>query len=195
MNALHRWVCASSRWKSIVETRTFPWVLDGIELGQRVLEVGPGPGIATDLLRNRVKSLSCVEIDRRLAASLERRTAGTNVTVVREDATAMSFADGLFDTALSFTMLHHLPSAALQNRLLGEVLRVLRPGGIFAGVDSLYSRAFALLHLFDTMTMVDPRTFPDRLGAAGFVDIEVDTNQTAFRFRARKSTVGAAVGG
>ena len=189
MNVLHRWLCASSRWKQTVENCTLPWVLNGVELGQNVLEIGPGPGVTSDLLRNRVKSLTCVEIDRQLAASLQRRTAGANVTVVQEDATAMSFENRTFDAVLSFTMLHHVPSAILQDRLLGEVLRVLRPGGIFAGADSLYSRAFALLHLFDTMTVVDPKTFPNRLVAAGFVDIEIDMNRTAFRFRARKSAV------
>jgi ubiquinone/menaquinone biosynthesis C-methylase UbiE len=45
----------------------------------------------------------------------------------------MSFPDATFDGAVSFTMLHHVPSEALQNRLLAEVARVLRPGSIFAG--------------------------------------------------------------
>ena len=97
----------------------------------------------------------------------------------------MSAAAGTFDTAFSFTMLHHVPSAALQDRLLTEVARVLRPGGTFAGTDSIYSRPFALLHLFDTMVVVDPATFASRLQSAGFVDVQVDVKQHAFRFRAR----------
>jgi SAM-dependent methyltransferase len=128
-----------------------------------------------------------------LADFLKRRTAGTNVTVVREDATEMSFENGLFDAALSFTMLHHVPSAALQDRLLREILRVLRPGGVFAGVDSLYSRIFGLLHVFDTMTIVDPNTFPNRLLSAGFVDVQIDMNQNAFRFHARRPVLRASV--
>ena len=98
----------------------------------------------------------------------------------------MSFPDSSFDGALSFTMLHHVPSAALQDGLLAEVARVLRPGGIFAGVNSLSSRGFRLLHLFDTMVVVEPATFPKRLEAAGFVDVQVDVNPYAFRFRARR---------
>jgi SAM-dependent methyltransferase len=83
-------------------------------------------------------------------------------------------------------MLHHVPSAALQDRLLSEVARVLRPGAVFAGVDSLYSRTFRLLHLFDTMVIVDPQTLPRRLKAAGFRDIDTEINPYAFRFRARR---------
>ncbi|MGA3027157.1 MAG: class I SAM-dependent methyltransferase [Bryobacteraceae bacterium] len=186
MNRVHRWLCRSAHWQKTVETQILPWVLDGVDLGANVLEVGPGPGLTTDLLRTRVSHLTCVEIDDRLAASLTRRMAGRNVTVLHEDATAMPLADAAFDGAVCFTMLHHVPSAVLQDRLLAEVARVLRPGGVFAGVDSRYSRSFGLLHLFDTMVVVDPRTFPDRLAAAGFADIDVAVNEHAFRFRARR---------
>jgi SAM-dependent methyltransferase len=130
--------------------------------------------------------LTCVEIDRGFADALARRTAGSNVTVLCEDATAMSLASAAFDGAVSLTMLHHVPSAGLQDRLLSEVARVLRPGGVFVGVDSVYSRSLRLLHLFDTMVLVDPSTFPARLHAAGFKDVHVETNPYAFRFFARR---------
>jgi SAM-dependent methyltransferase len=190
MNLAHRWLCRSDYWRKAVETYIFPWVLDGLDIGPSVLEIGPGPGVTTDLLRTRVDRLTCVEIDQRFADSLGRRMAGHNVTVLHQDATAMPLPEATFDAAVSFTMLHHVPSEALQNRLLAEVCRVLQPGGVFAGTDSLYSRAFRLLHLFDTMVVVDPRTFPDRLKAAGFDEVQVDILQLyAFRFRARKRSV------
>jgi SAM-dependent methyltransferase len=186
MNLAHRCLCRSKRWKNAVETYIVPWVLEGVDLGSDILEVGPGPGVTTDLLRGRVKHLTCVEIDRRLADALARRTAGSNVTVVCEDATAMSLAAGAFDGAVSLTMLHHVPSVALQDRLLSEVARVLRPGGVFVGADSVYSRSLRVLHLFDTMVLVDPAGFPDRLRTAGFKDVQVEVNPYAFRFFARR---------
>jgi SAM-dependent methyltransferase len=187
MNFMHRRLCRSERWRQTVEAHILPWILEGVELGSNVLEVGPGPGVTTDLLSPRVGRLTCVEIDRRLADSLSRRTAGRNVTVLCEDATTMSLPDASFDGAVCFTMLHHVASEALQDRLLAEVARVLRPGAFFAGTDSLYSFAFRLLHLFDTMVPVDPAGFPRRLEAAGFTEVQVDTNPYAFRFRARRS--------
>jgi SAM-dependent methyltransferase len=186
MNLIHRWLCRSDYWKKTVETQLLPWALEGVELGSNVLEIGPGPGITTDLLRTRVARLTCVEIDRALADSLGRRLAGQNVRVLCEDATAMPFAGETFDGVVSFTMLHHVPSAALQDRVLAEVARVLRPGGIFAGIDSLNRRFFSALHLFDTLVLVDPRTFPSRLEAAGFADTRVDVGPRSFRFRARR---------
>jgi SAM-dependent methyltransferase len=186
MNLAHRWLCRSKSWKNAVATHIVPWVLDGIDLGSNVLEIGPGPGVTTDLLRDRVKHLTCVEIDRRYADALARRMAGSNVTVLCEDATAMSLADAAFDGAVSMTMLHHIPSPGLQDRLLKQVARVLRPGGVFVGVDSVYSRSLRLLHLFDTMVLVDPGTFAERLRSAGFKDVQVDVNPYAFRFFARR---------
>ena len=186
MNFMHRRLCRSERWKKTVEAYILPWTLEGVELGSDVLEVGPGPGVTTDLLSPRVARLTCVEIDRRLADSLSRRTAGRNVTVLCQDATAMSLPEASFDGAVCLTMLHHVPSAAMQDRLLAEVARVLRPGGVFAGTDSLYSFPFRLLHLFDTMVPVDRAGFGKRLEAAGFTEVQVDVNPYAFRFRGRR---------
>jgi SAM-dependent methyltransferase len=107
--------------------------------------------------------------------------------VLGGDATAMPFPDASFDAAVCLTMLHHVPSAALRDQLLREAARVLRPGGVLAGTDSLYSFSFRLLHLLDTMVVVDPESFPARLEAAGFREIAIDVRKPyAFRFRARK---------
>jgi len=83
-------------------------------------------------------------------------------------------------------MLHHVPSRELQDRLLAEVRRVLKPGAWFAGTDSLASLRWRLYHLFDTCVPVAPATFGRRLEQAGFVDATVDSNPWAFRFRARR---------
>lgn len=155
MNLLHRCLCSSSRWKQTVETQILPWALEGLELGSNVLEVGPGYGVTTEQLHGQVQHLTCVEIDKALAEKLRLRTEGQNVTVLRESAAAMSSPSETFDGAVCFTMLHHVASKTLQDQLLAEVARVLRPGGIFAGTDSLYSRMFGLLHWFDTMVVVE----------------------------------------
>lgn len=186
MNFLHRWFCSSSSWKQTVEKFIVPWVLDGIDLGSQSLEIGPGYGATTDVLCTRAEHLTCVEIDERLAEGLRRRQQKQNVRVVCQDATMMDFAAESFDSAVCFTMLHHVPSACLQNHLLKQVARVLRPGGIFAGTDSLDSKWFRALHIFDTLVVVPPATFGGRLRAAGFTDVTIETNPYAFRFQARK---------
>jgi SAM-dependent methyltransferase len=185
MNRFHRWFCRTSIWKKTLTNEIIPWALKDVDLGDDVLEVGPGPGMTTDILRERAPRLTSIEIDSRLADALRQRLEGTNVKVVEGDATAMPFADGSFSGAVSFTMLHHVPSLALQDRLLAEIYRVLKPGGVFAGSDSRWGMGFHLIHLWDTMVVVEPETFAARLEAAGFTDVSVKVAKRAFRFRAR----------
>jgi SAM-dependent methyltransferase len=192
MNLVHRILCSSARWKQTMQNDVLPWSLDGLELGSELLEIGPGYGAATELLHSRVGRLTCVEVDPKLAGDLRERMRGHNVTVMHEDATATSLPAGAFDAAVCFTMLHHVPSPLLQDRLLAEAFRLLKPGGVFAGTDSLDGRIFRFLHLFDTLVVVDPGTLPARLTDAGFEDVQVDTNAHAFRFRARKPVMIAA---
>jgi len=183
MNRLHRWYCRSDMWAATVRDQ-LPWVLRGVELGDEVLEVGPGPGLTTDLLRKIASRVTAIEIDPRLAEALRQRTLGQGVEVVTGDATAMPFQAARFSAAVSFTMLHHVTSPELQDRLLAEVYRVLRPGGVFAGSDSTASFLFHLAHLGDTMVLVDPDSFVSRLQAAGFTDARVRRGHRAFSFRA-----------
>jgi ubiquinone/menaquinone biosynthesis C-methylase UbiE len=110
-----------------------------VEPGERMLEIGPGPGAATDWLRHRVTALSAIEIDPVAAAQLRARFAGTNVEVVTGDATRLPWPDGSFDTVTTHTMLHHVPARHGQDQVLSEALRMLRPGGALLASDSLPS--------------------------------------------------------
>jgi SAM-dependent methyltransferase len=185
MNGLHRKLCSSAKWKEVVQRCALPWTIEQIDLGSEALEIGPGYGAATEVLRQQVRHLTCVESDRNLADGLRRKLNG-KVTVRCEDATAVSLPGASFDSAVCFTMLHHIGSAELQNKLFAEVSRVLRPGGTFAGTDSLKSRSMGLIHLFDTLVLVNPERLPQWLTAAGFENVRVDVNPYAFRFRAWK---------
>lgn len=186
MNGIHRWYCKSDHWRRTVTNGILPWALDGITLGESILEVGPGPGITTDWLRHRVDHLECLEIDPVLANALQCRFSATNVTVQRGDATAMPHADSCFSSVLSFTMLHHIPTPELQDRFFREAHRVLEPGGIFAGVDSLPSILMSIFHIRDTLTLVAPDTLALRLKSAGFTDAQVDIGSDRFRFSAMR---------
>jgi len=43
VNKAHLEFCSSPEWARLVEDELLPWVLDGCELGDDLLEVGPGP--------------------------------------------------------------------------------------------------------------------------------------------------------
>lgn len=187
MNELHLNLLASPGWQRYLETDLLPWVLGALALGDDVLEIGPGPGLTTDLLRQRTPRLTALEIDDQLAASLASRLEGTNVEVVHGDATASGFESDRFSAVTCFTMLHHVPSEELQDRLLGEVHRVLRPGGNFVGTDATDTPALRDLHVDDIFVPVEAQSFERRLLEAGFAGVMVDEAEGRLRFVATKS--------
>lgn len=186
MNLFHRWYCNSKGWAEQMQ-QYLPRMLGETDLGHDLLEVGPGPGVTTDILKERVQHVTAVEIDHKLAAKLQARFAGSNVTVIEGDATKMELPDNRFSGAVSFTMLHHVPSPELQDKLLSEVHRVLTPGGTFLGSDSLPSLRWNLYHVFDTRVPIDPDGFQVRLERAGFNQASVYRLPGGFGFRAQKA--------
>lgn len=160
-----------------------------------MLELGPGPGLATDLLRQQVHSLTAIELDPALAESLKARLRGSNVRIVVGDATEMPFPDAQFSAVVSFTMLHHVSSTALQDRLFAQVWRVLQPGGVFVGSDSRQSWQMRMIHLGDTLVPIDPDTVSARLELAGFEVLEIEKNSRAFRFRVRRPVTTSEMSG
>jgi SAM-dependent methyltransferase len=185
VNSKHAQLCPSPEWAEYLHGEVLPAVADGRDLGQELIEVGPGPGASTDWLRHRVPRLVAVEVDPAAADTLAERFVQTNVEVVTADATALPFPDDSFDSAGSFTMLHHLPTAALQNRLLAELLRVLRPGGVLIGSDSLASVELHHFHEDDVYNPIEPATLLTRLQTLGYQAITL-TVDYAITFVAHK---------
>jgi SAM-dependent methyltransferase len=167
-----------------------PWVVDGRRLGEAVLEVGAGPGLVTDALRRRVPRLVAVEVDQQLATALARRLSGSGVQVVQADATALPFRRCRFSAVACFTVLHHLPTVAMQDRMLGEFCRVLRPGGVLVGTDGMDTPSRRQVHAGDVFVPVHPDQLPARLRTAGFTDPVVEVDAGGDRFPVRRHQPG-----
>jgi SAM-dependent methyltransferase len=175
VNEQHRVFCAGEDWRHMVYDTILPEALRGVELGDDVIEVGPGPGFTTDILRTKTARLTAVEIDPVLAASLAERLDGANVDVVRGDATALEFDDDRFSGAASFHMIHHVAPAAQQDRVFAELARVLVPGGMLVAADSGFREETVAFHEGDTYNPIEPEELTSRLAAAGFEGIQVRT--------------------
>ena len=173
MNAAHMEFCASEDWRKMVEEMVLPEALDGVDLGDDVIEVGPGPGFTTDVLRAHAERLTAVEIDPMLADALARRLAGTNVEVICADATVLDLPDDRFTGAGSFNMLHHVPTDDAQDRIFAELARVLRAGGQLVAADGSPRLQADAFHEGDTYHPIEPDALPARLTAAGFTAIQV----------------------
>lgn len=186
MNENHKY-CGSDEWRAVVRESLIPWALGDGNLGDDVIEVGPGYGATTDVLSESAPRVTAVEVDPDLAGMLrERFAAQSHVAVVTGDATALEFPADRFTGAACFNMLHHVPTAELQDRLFSEVARVLRPGGLFVAGDSVPRADLEAYHQGDTYNPVDPEDLEGRLRAAGFTDVEVKTNELGWASLGRK---------
>ncbi|HTW19068.1 MAG TPA: class I SAM-dependent methyltransferase [Mycobacteriales bacterium] len=173
MNSNHQQLCPSPEWATFIQEELLPGLAERVELGQEMLEIGPGPGAATDWLRQRVKRLVAIEIDPEAAAKLAQRFTDSNVEVVTGNATEVPYDADSFDSVGTFTMLHHVPTLAGQSAILAEALRVLRPGGVLIGSDSLGSTELHEFHVDDTYNPIDPAGLLVVLRALGFDRITV----------------------
>jgi ubiquinone/menaquinone biosynthesis C-methylase UbiE len=149
-----------------------------------VLELGAGPGAATEQLQLRAGRVTSLEYNHGFAARLGARVSGTNASVIQGDASTLPFPDSTFTSAIAILMLHHLRSNELQDRAFAEIVRVLLPGGVFLAFEIQDGWMHRVGHIRSTFVPVDPATASARLTAAGFSRAAVDLRRGGFRIRA-----------
>jgi SAM-dependent methyltransferase len=187
MNRYETWFCGSRLWRWVTRRQLLPWILQGSELGDHVLELGAGPGTATEVLGRLAARVTSLEYDHTFAAKLGVRMNGSNATVIRGDAATLPFLEGTFSSALAILMLHHLRSSELQDRAFAEIARVLRPGGVFLAFEIQDGWLHRVGHIRSTFVPVAPASAFPRLTAAGFSNVAVDIRRGGYRIRALRA--------
>src|SRR6201995_596887 len=186
MNVLHQRRCSSEGWATLVRNDLLPWALAGVELGDQTLEIGPGYGATTRVLVALADAVTAVEVDKPMADRLDR-LYGDRARVLHGDGSDTGLPDNAFSSVVCFTMLHHIPSDQLQDKLFAEAFRVLRPSGVFAGSDRMGSLIFRLIPIGDTYNPIGPNDMQERLARIGFGDIRIDAAGNRWRWRAVKT--------
>jgi len=187
MNRYETWFCGTRLWRWVTRRQVLPWILQGSQLGEHVLELGAGPGAATEELGRLAGRVTSLEYDHAFAAKLDARVNGSNATVIQGDAATLPFADRTFSSAIAILMLHHLRSNELQERAFAETCRVLRPGGVFLAFEIQDGRLHRVGHIKSTFVPVAPASAFARLTAAGFSKVTVDIQRGGYRIRALRS--------
>jgi ubiquinone/menaquinone biosynthesis C-methylase UbiE len=126
-------------------------VRDFVELRgkERALDVGTGAGALAFALAPLVHEVVGLDPVPELL-ELARARALPNTEFIEGDGTALPFPDGAFDLAGTHRTLHHV---AQPERIVAELARVTRPGGLVLVVDQLApndAAAAATLHEFET---------------------------------------------
>jgi ubiquinone/menaquinone biosynthesis C-methylase UbiE len=123
----------------------------GVGPGDRVLDVGTGPGylaLAASRLIGPEGAAVGIDASPEMIDRARMRAAreGARAEYQVASAESLPFEEGSFDVAVSRLVLHHLPGE-LKLRALGEVRRVLRPGGRLLVADMASPAAKGAHHL------------------------------------------------
>jgi len=135
--------------------------------GERVLEIGCGRGIGTEIIFKRfgAREVHAFDLDPDMIALARARLSGFPSDRLRlfvGDAAAMEAEDGTFDAVFDFAIIHHIPD---WKKSIREVARVLRPGGRFFFEEVTQQ---ALARWFYRRFLDHPKH--DRFSAREFVD-------------------------
>jgi ubiquinone/menaquinone biosynthesis C-methylase UbiE len=135
----HASVLRSHTWRTAENSAAY--LLDSLQPGQRLLDLGCGPGTLTCDLAERVAPGEVLGVDASEEVLVDARAVASErgvatVTFVPGDAYDLDLPDGSFDVVHAHQVLQHLtdPVAALR-----EARRVLKPGGLLAVRDSDYA--------------------------------------------------------
>jgi ubiquinone/menaquinone biosynthesis C-methylase UbiE len=127
----------------------------GIERGQRVLDVGCGPGAVTSVLAARLGAENVAAVDPSSPFVAACRAGVPGADVREAAAERLPHDDDSFDATVSQLVLNFMADAP---GAVSEMRRVTRPGGVVAAAVWDYADGMTLLRAFwDAARAVDPQ--------------------------------------
>ena len=138
---------AYDRYMGTYSSQLSPQLADfaGVRSGQRVLDVGCGPGALTTELVARVGASGVAAVDPSESFVAAARERNPGVEVVQASAEQLPFPATSFDVALAQLVVHFMPDP---NRGLAEMARVTRRDGVVAACVWDHASSSGPLSLF-----------------------------------------------
>ena len=133
----HESVLRSHLWRTAENSA--PHLLPHLRAGQTLLDVGCGPGTITADFAQTVGRVTALDSSQAVLDQARQTIAHKGldtVDFVAGDAHALTFADGTFDVVHAHQVLHHVSDPV---RVLREMRRVCRPGGLVAARETDYA--------------------------------------------------------
>jgi SAM-dependent methyltransferase len=184
------------RWSRLVAAEFVAWL--GMPPGSRWIDVGCGTGALSGAVLAVAAPAAVTGVDASAAyLAFAARSIGDRVRFAAGDAQALPEPNGGNDAAVSGLVLNFVPQP---ERMLSEMARVVRPGGVVAVYVWDYAGEMQLMrHFWDAAVVLDPgalaldegRRFPicnpiqlaDALRNAGLSAVETRAIDVPTRFR------------
>jgi|KBSSwiStaDraftv2_1062776.scaffolds.fasta_scaffold14395_9 ubiquinone/menaquinone biosynthesis C-methylase UbiE len=99
-----------------------------------VLDIGTGTGAQANAFAEKAGRVVGIDVSRSMLVIARRNTRLPNVTFQQADATALPFGDARFDVSCVSFVLHEMP-ASIREQTIGEMARVIKPGGTVFIID------------------------------------------------------------
>ncbi len=162
----------------------------GIKPGNKVLDVGCGTGSLTLTAKSYAGAAGTVygiDASPEMIEAARRKAAQSGIQAVFEVGLIekLAFPDASVDVVINRLVIHHLPDD-LKRAAFAEILRVLKPGGLFFAADFKAPSSPLLAHLLlplighQMMRRSDIQAIPPRLAEAGFADVKSGPTRSAF---------------
>ncbi|MGV0005889.1 MAG: malonyl-ACP O-methyltransferase BioC [Candidatus Porifericomitaceae bacterium WSBS_2022_MAG_OTU9] len=143
-----------------------------------IIDLGCGTGFCAEALLQQYPKASCLCLDLSVSMLSRARGKGVGRHHVCASATDLPFADDSVDIVVSSMMLHWCPEPSV---VVGEVQRILRPGGVFVFSSCAPGTLRELCSVWQAAGLAPPvYAFPDindlasTMSAAGYADPVLD---------------------
>lgn len=149
-----------------------------IRQGHRVLEIGPGRGVFTDICLNKGVDYWAIEPNEKMANDLQKR----GINVVRNVVPPIPEMGRTFDVVVMNSVIEHMDTMSVALQLASEVYELLNPGGGFVIYAPDYTnwRHHFFIGDFSHNYITTWRRLEGLLISAGFNDIKGRYQSTIF---------------
>lgn len=180
-----------------------------VAMGQRLLDLGTGPGVAAAAAQTRGAVVTGVDVSPRMIALARTQHPGIEFQVA--EVTELPFPDAAFEIVICNFALGHFPKP---DAALAECVRVLAPGGVLAfswwdqperqRVQGLFREVIAELALppgpsvpqgHDTLRYSDPTAFAGLLRSVGLGEVAVVAHRSTHLMPDAEALWQAGMGG
>ena len=103
--------------------------------GRTVLELATGPGIIAKKVADETESIIATDFSAKMVAEARRGVVSSKLRFEQADATELRYEDDSFDVVIIANALHVIPD---REKVLDEIKRVLRPGGILIAPNFIH---------------------------------------------------------